>query len=592
MTNLEIAELLRKMAAAYEILGENRFRTIAYDRAADSIEHSTREIKDLWSNGKLTEIPGLGTSMIGYLQELFASGKVAHFEATFAKLPPSIFPLLKISGIGPKKAFKLVTALELNQSDGVIDKLLELAAKHKISVIPSFGEKSEADIVASIAAYRKGATKQNRMILSEADMIADEIISYLLKLPEIKRADKLGSLRRQVSTIGDIDIAAATTQPEKAINHFLTYPHLKLIEKGPSGASVVLHNGHQVDFRVQLEEKYGAMLQYFTGSKNHNIKLRTIALDQGLSLSEYGIKQIKTGKVTDYSTEESIYKALNLSYIVPELREDRGEIEAAKTGKLPQIINLTEIKGDLHIHTSYDLHSSHDLGQNPLVDYLIKAEQYHYEYIGLSDHNPSVTDQSESKIIGIMKLRQAYYEQQYYSYKLSNKNRVQIVIMCEVDIQPDGHLALPEKAFDFVDGVIVSIHSSFNMPRAQMTQRIITALTQYPKVRILGHPTGRLLGRREGIDIDWDKIFATCLIQNVALEINAHPQRLDISDSLVREAGKLGVKMCIDSDSHAVVGMDMMKYGVSVARRGWATKNDIVNTMDYNNFISWFLKGV
>jgi DNA polymerase (family X) len=591
MTNPQLVGLLRKMAAAYQILGENRFAIIAYERAADSIEQLSLSAEDYWKAGKLAEITGVGKTLAGHLDELFRTGKVRHFDDTLAKLPSSIFPLLFIPGIGPKKAFKLVTELKLNNELTVVDDLEKAAQSHQISPMDGFGEKSETDILNSIISYRKGAIKENRMVLQQADSIANDLIGFLLKNPNVVRADKLGSLRRQVSTIGDIDIAVGTDKPEETINYFLNYPHQKLIEKGPSGASVVLVNGRQVDLRVQALKSYGAMLQYFTGSKNHNIALRTLALSQGLSLSEYGIKNVKTGKVQLYSTESGFYKALGLPLIPPEIREDKGEINAAKLGKLPRLILLSDIKGDLHLHTSFNIEPSHDLGASDLKEYLNKAEKYNYAYIGISDHNPSVSNHTETQIIDIMKRRKSFYEQLYYSYTLGTKNRVQMILMCEVDIQPNGQLALPEKAFDFVDGVIVSVHSSFDMPKKQMTARIKTALNANPKVRIFGHPTGRILGKRDGVEFDWDTIFDVCKTSDIALEINAAPVRLDIPDAIAFEAVRAGIKICIDTDSHAVDQMEMMKYGVSVARRGWATSGDIVNTMEYNMFRKWLLKG-
>ena len=282
MTNLEIAELLRRVAAAYEILGENRFRIIAYERAADSIEHLTSELKDYWDDKKLIEIPGIGDTLASHLDELFRTGHSKHFDSVMAKLPAAVFPLLLVPGIGPKKAYKLVTTLKLHNEKNVIDDLEKSAKAHKIAPIEGFGEKSEELILTNIETYRKGQIKEHRMTLSVADGIASDIIAFLKKIPSVKRVDALGSLRRQVSTIGDIDIAVATTDPKKVVSHFLTYPHQEIIEEGPTGASIRLHNGRQVDLRVAKPHIYGAMLQYFTGSKNHNIALRSFSLSRGL----------------------------------------------------------------------------------------------------------------------------------------------------------------------------------------------------------------------------------------------------------------------------------------------------------------------
>src|SRR3989344_4005483 len=472
MTSLEIATLLRKIAAAYQILDENRFKIIAYDRAGDSIEHLTSEAKDLWDNGKLGEIPGVGEGIAHYLDELFRTGRVKHFEDVMARVPEGVFPLLSVPGLGPKKAFKLVKELGLAHANDVVAGLEKAAKAGKIASIEGFGEKSQEDILSSIATYKRGQIKENRMELPIADGIAQEVMAHLKKHPSVVRVDVLGSLRRQVSTIGDIDIAAATKKPEDVVKHFLTYPHQKLVEQGQGGATILLHNGRQVDLRVQKPDAYGAMLQYFTGSKHHNIKLRTFALDRGLSLSEHGIKHVKTGKTGEFSTEEAFYGALRLPWISPEMREDKGEIEAAFRGALPHLVELENIKGDLHVHTNYDLRSSHDVGENSLLEHLEKAVELGYEYIGLSDHNPRITNQSENQIVEIMKRRKDKYEQLYSSWKYGVKKWVQILIMCEVDILSDGKLALPEAAFKYVDAVIVSVHSSFNQDKKRMTDRI------------------------------------------------------------------------------------------------------------------------
>jgi DNA polymerase (family 10) len=584
MTNLDIAELLRRVAAAYQILGENRFKIIAYERAATSIEHLTSELKDYWRDKKLREISGVGETLAGHLDELFRTGKVKHFAAVLGKLPSAIYPLLLVPGIGPKKAYKLVTELKLKNEKTVIADIEKAIKAGKIAPIEGFGEKSQEDIFANVQTFKKGQIKENRMALPIADEIAQKIIVHLMKNPAVIQTDALGSLRRQVSTIGDIDLAVATNMPKDVIAHFLTFPHQEIIEQGVTGASMRLHNGRQVDLRVQKPEHYGAMLQYFTGSKNHNIALRAFALKKGLSLNEYGIKHVRTGRIDHYSSEESFYNAVKLAYIPPELREDKGEILAAATDSLPSLVVPQDIKGDLHIHSNYDLHPSHDLGSNSITELLDKAAHLGYEYIGISDHNPSITNQSEKEIVNIMKRRKEYFEHK-------NSSRVHFVLLCEVDILPDGRLALPEEAFTYVDGVIVSVHSSFTQERKTVTGRIIRALTSNPKVRIFGHPTGRLLGKREGVDADWSEVFAVCKSHDIALEINAGPERLDLPDMLVHDAVNQGLKFVIDTDAHDIDGMDFMKYGVSVARRGWVTPNDILNTLGYNEFSTWLTKG-
>jgi DNA polymerase (family 10) len=592
MTNLQLAQLFRNIAAVYQITGENRFRIIAYERAADSIEHLTSEAKDYWDDGKVNEIPGVGPTIASHLDELFKTGHAKHFDKTLAQVPQSIFPLLLVPGIGPKRAYKLVHELKLTNEKSVVKDLLTKAALHKIAPIEGFGEKSEDEIMKNINTYLKGSIKENRITIRDADEIASSIKEYLLENSHISSVDVLGSLRRRVATIGDIDMAIVTNDPIKAIEHFCMYRHEKIIEKGPTGASLLLTNGRQVDLRVQEADSYGAMLQYFTGSKNHNIKLRTYALSKHLSLSEYGIKEGKKNEIRKFKSEKAFYEHIGVAWIPPELREDRGEVEAAirsyqkQTDGLPELIEDRDIKGDFHIHTDYNLEPSHDLGGSGLVEILDKAANLGYDYIGISDHNPSVGNHTEKQIIYIMKRRKAYYEQQYSSWTKKNTKSIQLYIMLEIDINPDGELALPNEAFEYIDAAIISIHSSFQQTREEMTTRLLKAL-DHPKVKIIGHPTGRLLGKREGYEVNWKDVFPVLAKRRIALEINAHPYRLDLPDTLVYEAIKQQVPIVINSDTHSLDDMNNMPYGVSVARRGWATKDDILNTFPYNKLNDW-----
>lgn len=611
MTNAEIAQLLRKVSAAYLILGENRFRIIAYDRAADSIEHLTAEVKDYWDDKKLEEIPGVGGGIAMNLDELFTHGHSKHWDSVLSKVPAAVFPLLLVPGIGPKKAYTLVTHLKLDSEKTVIDDLEKAAKAGKIAVMEGFGEKSQSVILESLDIYRRGQIKERRMPLPQADEIAAEVGQYLVDGGKVIDIKTLGSLRRQVATIGDIDLAVSTRDPAHVLDRFVTFPHQRLVDRGTVGATLLLHNGRQVDLRVQSPEAFGAMLQYFTGSKHHNIQLRSRALEQGLSLSEHGIKVTKKGKkltgkgvrynkekkLYEYETEEAFYKAIDLPYIPPELREDRGEIAAAAAGKIPNLVELSDMRGDLHVHTNYDLHPSHDLGSSSVEELWEHAEALGYEYIGFSDHNPKISGESDASIVRIMKKRKEYIEQRYSSWvqKVSKEKKtdlpagrqVQYFLMCEVDIQPDGKLALPLEAMEYVDAVIVSIHSAFTQPKKDVTERIIRAITAHPKVRIFGHPTGRLLSSREGVDADWVRVFEVAQEHDVAIEINAAPERLDLPDHLVFDARARGLKFTIDTDAHAKESMDLMRYGVSVARRGWATKRDILNTFGYTEFTQW-----
>ena len=595
INNQEIAKLLRVISAAYEIRGGNKFKIIAYDRAATAIEHATSEAKDLWDDGKLTEIPGVGASIASHLDELFRKGKVAHFEAIMRGLPPAIFEFLDIPGIGAKSAYKLCRELKIKNSQTAVLDLEKAAKKGKIAKIEGFGQKSQEDILEAIKVFKAGEIKENRMVLPYADAIAQEMISYLKKIPATVQADPLGSLRRRVATIGDVDIAVSTLKPVEVINWFVRYPKArKLVEKGPSGATILLKNGRQVDLRVQRPEAYGAMLQYFTGSKHHNIHLRELALKKGFSLSEYGIKKIKNLKlkIKNYANEEDFYKALDMDWIPPELREDTGEIEAAllppirrdqgKPDGLPKLVELEDVKGDLHIHSNFPIEESHDPGLDPMEEIIKVAHTLNYEYIGFTEHNPSQSQHSENQIISLLKRKKEAIDKINYSRvkKLLNG----IFNGLEIDIKPNGELAIPEKALDLLDYGLASIHSSFRMSREEMTKRVLRAL-DHPKIKIFGHPTGRKLGQREGYELDWEAIFAFCLKHDKWLEINAWPDRLDLPDTLVREAVKNGVKMVICTDAHIKNQLSLMSYGVAVARKGWAEKKDIINTLSYDKIV-------
>lgn len=578
MNNQEVAKLLRAISAAYEVRGGNRFKIIAYDRAATAVEHATSEVKDLWDDGKLTTLPGIGAGIAQHLDELFRKGKVKHFEKIMKGLPPAMFELLSISGIGAKTAHRLCKELKLKEPTTVIDDLIKAAKKGKIAPIEGFGEKSQADILEASEEFKKGQVKKKRMLLPYADFIAQEIISYLKKCPSTIKTDPLGSLRRMVATVGDIDIAVATKKPAEVINWFIKYPkNKKVIEKGPTGASILLKSGHQVDLRVQKPEAYGSMLQYFIGSKHHNIHLRELALKKRLSLSEHGIKKGK--KLIEYASEEEFYRALGLPWIPPEIREDAGEIEAAQKDELPKLVKLNDIKGDLHTHSNFPIEESHDPGTRSMEEMIEQAAELGWQYLGFSEHNPSISQHSQSKIIDLIKRKKEKIDK--INYSRTKKLLKRVLNGLEIDIRPNGELAIPEEGLKFLDYGIASIHSSFKMSRDQMTKRVLRALSN-PKIKILGHPTGRLLGKREGYELDWDRIFDFCKKHNKWLEINAFPDRLDLPDVLVREAVKNGVKMVINTDSHDSESMKLMRYGVAVARRGWATPKDIINTLSWN----------
>jgi DNA polymerase (family 10) len=559
LTNLQIAELLRDVAAAYELQDKNKFKfqIIAYARAADAVEHATSELKDLWDDGKLEEVPGIGPSIAQHLDELFKTGHSKHFESLMHDIPKEAFKLMELPGIGIKTAIKIIE--EGNQTE-IQDKLKEVEVREK---------------------------KVKRHLLPYAIQIASEIMDWMLMDPNALRVDPLGSLRRRASTIGDIDIACVTNEPVEVLTHFTKYPETqKIIEKGEHSASITIAGGIRVDMMVQPEASFGSLLQHFTGSKHHNIALRDFALKQDLSLSEYGIKKLrsKNEKLRTFKTEKEFYNYLGLHYIEPELREDTGEIEAARDHKLPKLVEQKEIKTDLHIHSSFNIETSHDLGESSMETLVKKGNDLGYEYLAFTEHNPSQKGHDEKSIVEILKSKREKVEELNYSIQKGDNNRIKKVFnSLEIDIKPDGSLPVPEAGLDTLDFALVSIHSDFDSSRDVQTKRVISALS-HPKVKIFAHPTGRKLNEREGAELNWPEIFDFCLKNNKWIEINCDPMRLDLPDTLVREAVKLGVKLTLGTDVHHEDGMNNMIWGLSVARRGWSEDGDIINTRSLEEF--------
>jgi DNA polymerase (family 10) len=579
--NIEIAELLRSVAASYELKEPetSKFKIIAYQRAADAVEHASSELKDLWDDGKLQEVPGIGKSIAEHLDGLFRKGESFHFKKIMSGIPRAVFTLIRLPQIGPKSAYKLVKELKLSEKNPVED-LEKAAKKGEIAQLSGFGESSQSEILKVIQETKR---RTRRHLLPYAISAAADVIEWLKKSSNIKGVDPLGSLRRWTSTVGDIDIAVASENPGEAIEHFIEYPKAqRVLEQGKHTTSILLPGNVQIDLMIQPPSSYGALLQHFTGSKHHNIVLREYAIKKGMSLSEYGIK-VKN-KLKKFSSEEEFYKTLGMDWISPELREDSGEIEASLRHQLPKLLELKDVKADLHIHSDFNIETSHDVGESSAETLIKKADALGYEYIVFSEHNPSKSQHSSVQTRDILSKKKKTIEKINYSIVKNKYKRIKKVFnSLEIDILPDGKLAIDEKAIDLLDFALVSIHSSFRSSRLDNTKRVLAALS-HPKVKILSHPTTRRLNQREGIELEWPKIFEFCLRNNKWLEINADPIRLDLPDVLVKEAINFGVKITLGTDAHHVDGLDDMIYGVSVARRGWAKSADIINTRNLIEF--------
>ncbi|KKS31288.1 MAG: hypothetical protein UU94_C0015G0011 [Candidatus Collierbacteria bacterium GW2011_GWB2_42_12] len=556
--NQETAQLLKRVAAVLRVKEGDTFRYKAYVNAAVAIDNLSDSIFEVWKRGELDTVPGLGESLSRYLNEYFSTGRVRHFESLFKKVPSGMFPLMTIRGIGPITAYKISKKFHLNDPEKTLTELKEILISEKLTKIQGFKEKTISKIkkALDIQSFGKG-----RLPLYEALPVAEDFINYLLKSKAVSKAEPLGSLRRKLATVGDIDIAICSSKPKEAMNHALSYPQISsVVTTGDKVSHVKMTNGLEVDLKISLPNSWGSILQHYTGGKLHNIHLRSLAKEKGLSLSEYGITQ--NGKLNRFTSEAKFYQFIGLEYIPPEIRENTGEIELAIKHQIPTLLEIKDIKGDLHTHSDFSFQSSH---------------------VGISDHNPKFQGLTEKQKIAIILNRKKYLLSQYRTYEKDVKSRVpKLLIGMEVDIRPDGSLALSDKAMESLDYVIASIHGSFDLTEEANTRRIQKALS-HPKVKILGHPTNRTINGREPISANWEKIFTYCAQNKKIIEINASPNRLDLPDDLIKQALTKKVKLIINTDSHEVSQMENMKYGVWQARRGYAQKSDIINTLPFKD---------
>jgi len=581
LRNREIAELLYETANIMEFK-QIEWKPRAYRRAAQNIENLGENIEEIYERkGKkgLTEIPGIGESIANHITEYLETGKVKKFEELKGKVPSDTTELMEIRGLGAKKMKKLADALEIK----TMSDLKDAVNAHRIRRLEGFGEKSEENIARAIENYEKS---HSRITLGKALPLAEDIISALktelinetLEI-DLSKIIYTGSLRRLKETIGDIDILAEAEgdQAGRIMNAFVSLPAVgQVVSKGSTRSSVVLEKGLGVDLRVVPPESYGAALQYFTGSKEHNIELRNIAQREGYKLSEYGLYSKDSGKQVAGKSEEEIYSKLGLEYIVPELRENRGEIKAAEKNALPNLVNAGDLRGDLHLHTNYSE------GRESLEAMVKKAEALGYEYIAITDHSRS---RRIARGLQIDTLKKQWKEIE----RLSKRFRIKILRGSEVEILKDGSLDYPDEILKELDIVVGAIHSGFAASEREMTGRIVTAL-ENKHLDILAHPSGRLLGKREAYAVNFGKVFEAAAANGKVMEINCQPSRLDLNDELIFRAKDYGLKFCISTDSHASSDLAFMRYGLGQARRGWLEKEDIVNTYPYSRLKEVFKK--
>jgi DNA polymerase (family 10) len=566
--NREVAQVLYEMAELLELKAENRFKIIAYGKAARAVEGLKGDIEVACREGQLDSIPGIGKAISQKIEEYLRTGKIQSHQELLKDTPSGLVELLKISGLGPKTIYTLHDKLGITNLDG----LEKAAREHRLRRLPRMGATSEKNILKAIERYKKRST---RILLSIAEPLVEEIIKHLQALEGLEHITPAGSLRRGKETVGDIDILATASSPEEVIGAFVRLPMVEeVLGRGATKASVIVQETIQVDLRIVEHRSYGTVLQYFTGSKEHNVKLRQISLSKGYSLSEYSLKRLSDGQDRFFDREEDIYSTLGMQYIPPELREDTGEIEAALEGKLPRLLDLRDIRGDLHVHSEWSD------GKGSLEALAEKGKDLGYEYIAVSDHSPSVgiaggltAEQLDKKIEAIRAINE-------------NLKGITLLVGTEVDIKADGKLDYPNELLERCDVVVASVHMGQQQKERAITGRLISAI-ENEHVDIIGHPSGRIIGRRDPYEVDMRAVLDAAARTETAMEINAYPNRLDLNDNWSKTAKEIGVKIAIDSDAHEPEQLKVMRYGVKVARRGWLEKNDVLNTSSFQDLIRY-----
>lgn len=571
MTNKEIATILYEMAAFLDM--ENvQFKPRAYEKAAEQIEGHGESLRDAYHRDgakALKNIPGVGASIAKHIEELLTSGKFKEHEDYKARIPVEVSQLMRLDGMGPKKIKDLWDKLRIRN----LDDLEKAAQEGKIRSIPRFGKKSEENILRGIDFLKKSAPGRQLLgnILPEILKMQEAVRSF----PDVRQVQFAGSARRKKETIGDIDMLVTSFSPSRVMDSFVQLPMVDHIEaKGPTKTTVKLKNGMDADLRVVPEESFGAALLYFTGSKDHNIVLREIAIKKGWKLNEYGLYQ--DTKMIAGRTEEEVYKALGLAYIEPEMRENTGEIELAREGTMPELIGYDDLKGDLQTQTDWTD------GKDSIEDMALTAAKMGLEYIVITDHTKGLpmTRGSDEK-----KLREQMVEIDALNVKLKKqKQKITVLKGAEVNIQKDGTLDILDEVLAELDVVGASVHSHFDLPREEQTRRVIRAM-ENSNVDILFHPTSRLIQRREAIEIDMDKIIRVAKRTGTVLEIDSLPDRLDLRDEYIRRCVQAGVKLSIDSDAHSIHQFSYLELGIAQARRGWAPRKLIVNALPLKKFL-------
>ena len=564
MINQEIAKAFSEIADMLELKGENPFRIRAYRRAAQNLEALSMDVTEL-KEEELLKIPGIGKDLAAKIREYIDTGEISHLNELRKEVPQGLLEILLVPGVGPKTAKTVYEKLGISS----VDELERACKEGRLQGIPGIRKKTEDNILKGIAMLKRG---RERMPLGRARPLAEAIVEELRRLSAIKKIEIAGSLRRWKDTVKDIDILVTSTDPMKVMNTFVKLPNVEeVLLKGPTKSSVMLKEGIQVDLRVVEEDCFGAALQYFTGSKAHNIKIREMAMKLGLKINEYGVFREKDNKKIAGATEEEVYKAIGLPFILPEIREDLGEVEAALNGQLPRLVELGDIKGDLHVHSRWSD------GSHSIEEVARAAQALGYEYIAITDHSKGLG------IAGGLSEKDIMKEKKEVDELNKRLKGFRVFMGVEVDIRSNGELDFDEEVLKRLDFVVASIHSGFRQSKRQLTDRLLSAI-KCPYVRVIAHPTGRILGERDGYDIDIDEILRAARKYKKALEINAYPMRLDLNDRYVRMARDMGIPIIISTDTHMTEQFRFMKYGVAIARRAWLEKSDVINTKNLEEF--------
>ncbi len=558
MRNGDIAEAFEELASLYELDGAVVYRVVAYRNAAKAIREAGVSVEELARQGRVTELAGVGKTIAEKIDALLESGSIPAAQKLRERIPSGLIEITRIPGLGPKRARQLHDALGIE----TLDDLRAAAEDGRIGDVPGFGAKAQENVLTALAAGADGTAKP-RLLLSKALAIGEGLVEGLR--PHATRVELAGSARRMADSCKDLDIVAATDDPLALVTAFAELPEIDLVQSsGEAGARAITHSGLPVDLRIVPEETFGNLLQHFTGSGKHNEALRTAAVKRGLHVSEYGVADDATGQTHACATEEEVYERLGLRWIEPELRENRGELEAARTGELPRLIELGDVRGDLHSHTI-----ASD-GRNTIEQMATAAREHGYEYLAITDHSASHGFGND--------VQPDELRRQIERVRGVEVPGLTLLIGTETNILTDGRLDYDDELLAELDWIVASVHTSFRQPEDELTARMVAAI-EHPLVDVIGHPTGRMIGKREGYRVDLDRVIDAAARTGTFLEINANPHRRDLSDTYARAAAEAGVTLVIDSDAHGTDTLQVnMRYGVATARRAWLTAEQVANT--------------